>query len=84
MARDEKNTEVVRWKIGGVRIEEFQSVQFIEEHMVTFEIQEIRYGICKVDIMSFSRSICDPGEISIQGRITNHLQLHDKILGCLS
>ena len=34
----EKNTEVVQWKIGEVKIEDFQFVQVIEEHTVTFEI----------------------------------------------
>ena len=73
-----------------MRIEDFQFVQVIEEPMVAFEIDKMsycstRYGsICNVDIMSFFLSICNPGEVSIQDRIINYPQLHDKILVCLS
>ena len=73
-------------------IENFQFVKVTEECTKAFEIPgigigiklELEYGIYNMDIMSFFCSICDSGEVSIQDRVTNHHQLHDKILGCLS
>jgi len=83
---DEKEAEVVGMKNGEVEIQDFEFVKAIEERIQISEIifLSVDNGARKIQIILFFCGICNLGEVSIQDRVTNRPQFHDKILGCLS
>jgi len=73
-------------KNGEVKIQDFEFVKDIEESIQIAGIQlcSVDHGTCKIQIMSFLCSICNFGEVSMQDRVANRPQLHNKtrVLGC--
>jgi len=77
---DEKDKEVVGLKNGEAKIQDFEFVKVIEEHFqISMSSLPVDHGACKVQIMLFFCSICNLGEVGVQGRVANHPQLHNKI-----